>query len=125
MTNARPGRPRAVIAPLATWPEAPALVSRMAALLDQLKRVIDDEVRTTAAPPLDPTRVPLNERAALNVADTAIYLDVSVETVRRLKRKGHLVPLSRSHFGDRVLFARSAVDAFVAASHDAAMKEVA
>jgi excisionase family DNA binding protein len=100
MTN-RPGRPRATIAPLSDHPDA-----TMSALLERLATLLD--------------RVPLTERIALDVEQTATYLSVSVDRVYQLKREGHLVPLK--HLGHHFLFSREAIDAFVAASHDEARK---
>jgi excisionase family DNA binding protein len=67
-------------------------------------------------------RTPLNERAALGVKETATYLGVSELIVKRLRKEGELVPLKNPLLGDRILFSRAQIDAFVAASHDQARK---
>jgi hypothetical protein len=94
-----------LIAPLSDHPDV-----TMTNLLERLETLLD--------------RVPLNEKAALGVKETATYLGVSELIVNRLRSAGALVPLKNPFLGDRILFSRDAIDAFVAASHDQA-REVA
>jgi hypothetical protein len=91
--NNRPGRPRALIAPLSDPPEA-----TMTAILERIETLLE--------------RVPLTEKAALGFEEAAAYLSISVETVKALQSQGYLVPLDMPF--KRTLFLKADLDAFLA-----------
>lgn len=125
--NSRPGRPRIAIAPLAdVGPASPHqnILDRSRTLLGEFSALVEDIERQPApSAPTDPDRVPLNERGALNVRDTAIYMGISVETVWGLKESGDLVPLDMPF--RRTLFLRKDIDTFLQSRRSAAASNAA
>lgn len=59
------------------------------------------------------TNASMNERAVLNVAETADFLRVSESSIWKLIRQGKITP---TRIGDRVLFARVYLQRYVQGS---------